>query len=73
VSRPGYSVADAAVGFTARPADELLIRLTDPGRRLLDDYAESVAALQGRMVRNFSPRQLDQFHSALAASYHALH
>jgi DNA-binding MarR family transcriptional regulator len=52
---------------------ELLIRLTDPGRRLLDDYAERVAALQGRMVHNFSPRQLDQFHSALAASYHALH
>jgi len=51
---------------------ELLIRLTDAGRQLLDDHAESVAALEERMVGNLSPRQLDQFRTALAASYQAL-
>jgi len=51
---------------------ELLIRLTDAGRRLLDDHAESVAALEERMVGDLSQRQLDQFRRALAAAYQAL-
>jgi DNA-binding MarR family transcriptional regulator len=51
---------------------ELLIRLTDAGRKLLDDYAESVAELEERMVGNLSPRQLNQFRSALAAAYQSL-
>ena len=55
-----------------RSRRELLIRLTDAGRQLLDDHAESVAALEDRMTGNFSPRQLDEFRSALAAAYQAL-
>ena len=51
---------------------ELLIRLTDAGRQLLDDHAESVAALEERMVGDLSQRQLDQFRTALAAAYQAL-
>ena len=55
-----------------RSRRELLIRLTDAGRQLLDDHAESVAALEDRMIGNFSPRQVDQFRSALATAYQAL-
>jgi DNA-binding MarR family transcriptional regulator len=55
-----------------RSRRELLIRLTDAGRQLLDDYAGSVAALENRMVGDFSPRQRDQFGSALAAAHRAL-
>ena len=55
-----------------RSRRELLIRLTDAGYRLLDDYAESIAELEQRMSRDLSPRQLNQFHTALAVSYEAL-
>jgi len=55
-----------------RSRRELLIRLTDAGRQLLDDHAERVAALEERMIGSFSPRQLDQFRSALASAYQAL-
>jgi len=55
-----------------RSRRELLIRLTDAGRQLLDDHADSVAALEERMIGNFSPRQVDQFRSALATAYQAL-
>ena len=55
-----------------RSRRELLIRLTHAGRQLLDDHAERVAALEERMIGSFSPRQLDQFRSALASAYQAL-
>ena len=55
-----------------RSGRELLIRLTDTGRQLLADYAERVAALEHRMVLTFSPRQVDEFRSALAGAYEAL-
>ncbi len=55
-----------------RSRRELLIRLTPAGRQLLDDYAESVAALEDRMVGNLSRRQTDELRSALAAPWHAL-
>jgi len=55
-----------------RSRRELLIRLTDAGRQLLEDHAENVAALEERMIGTFSPRQVDQFRSALATAHQAL-
>lgn len=51
---------------------ELQIRLTEAGRQLLADHAESVAALDDRMVSKLSPRQVGQLRSALATAYRAL-
>ncbi|WP_238412023.1 MarR family winged helix-turn-helix transcriptional regulator [Saccharothrix deserti] len=51
---------------------ELLIHLTDEGRKLLADQAEAVAALERRMTSELSPRQVDQFRALLTDAWRAL-
>lgn len=51
---------------------ELLIHLSDTGRRFLADHADDVAALEERMVSKLTTRQVDQFRAALADAWHAL-
>ncbi|MFR0355458.1 MarR family winged helix-turn-helix transcriptional regulator [Streptomyces sediminimaris] len=51
---------------------ELLILLTDAGRRLLARYAGPVRQLEERMVRNLTARQTEQFRQALSKAWHAL-
>lgn len=51
---------------------ELLILLTDEGRELLARYTDAVRELEGRMVRELSAHQTDQFRQALSKAWHAL-
>jgi DNA-binding MarR family transcriptional regulator len=51
---------------------ELLIHLTETGRRLLADHAAEVGALEERMISKLTARQVDQFRAALADAWHAL-
>ncbi|ONI85162.1 MarR family transcriptional regulator [Saccharothrix sp. ALI-22-I] len=51
---------------------ELLIHLTDEGRKLLADQAEAVAAVERRMISELSPQQVDQFRSLLTDAWRAL-
>jgi DNA-binding MarR family transcriptional regulator len=51
---------------------ELLIRLTDAGRRVLAEHADDVQALERRMVGGLTDRQIQQFRAALSKAWHAL-
>lgn len=51
---------------------ELLIRLTEAGRRLLAAHADEVLALERRMVSGLTKRQVDDFRTALASAWHVL-
>lgn len=51
---------------------ELLILLTDAGRRLLQEYAEPVRTLEERMVRDLTAHQTEQFRQSLTKAWHAL-
>lgn len=51
---------------------ELLIRLTDAGRELLDQYAEAVDAVEQQMVAQLTERQVTQLRSALGEAWRAL-
>jgi DNA-binding MarR family transcriptional regulator len=51
---------------------ELLIRLTDAGRKLLAEHTDEVLALESRMVSQLTERQVEQFRAALAEAWHAL-
>lgn len=51
---------------------ELLIRLTDAGRKVLAEHADDVQALERRMVGALTERQVQQFRSALSKAWHAL-
>jgi DNA-binding MarR family transcriptional regulator len=51
---------------------ELLIHLTDTGRKLLADVADDVAALEQRMISDLSPQEVDRFRYALNRAWHAL-
>nr|WP_307050473.1 MarR family transcriptional regulator [Streptomyces achromogenes] len=51
---------------------ELLILLTDDGRELLDRHAGPVRELEGRMVRELTAAQTEQFRAALSTAWHAL-
>jgi len=51
---------------------ELQIRLTDAGRALLAEHADAVIALEQRMVRTLSERQVAQLRTALAEAWRAL-
>lgn len=51
---------------------ELLIHLTAAGRRLLDDVAQDVEAVERRMTAALSPEQADDFRRALTHAWHAL-
>jgi DNA-binding MarR family transcriptional regulator len=51
---------------------ELLLHLSDAGQRFLAEYADKVAALEGRMVSTLTRRQIEQFRSALTEAWHAL-
>ena len=51
---------------------ELLILLTDEGRELLTGCAEPVRELEGRMVRELTAHQSEQFRQALSKAWHAL-
>lgn len=51
---------------------ELLILLTDAGRRLLEQHAEPVRELEERMVRDLTAHQTEQFRQSLSKAWHAL-
>ncbi|MCL6671726.1 MULTISPECIES: MarR family winged helix-turn-helix transcriptional regulator [Streptomyces] len=51
---------------------ELLILLTDAGRRLLEEHAEPVRTLEERMVRDLTAHQTEQFRQSLTKAWHAL-
>jgi DNA-binding MarR family transcriptional regulator len=51
---------------------ELLIHLTETGKKLLADHADEVAALEERMISKLTARQVAQFRAALADAWHAL-
>ncbi|MFE7860102.1 MarR family winged helix-turn-helix transcriptional regulator [Streptomyces sp. NPDC101209] len=51
---------------------ELLILLTDAGRRLLEEHAEPVRSLEERMVRDLTAHQTEQFRQSLTKAWHAL-
>ena len=51
---------------------ELLILLTDAGRRLLEQHAEPVRELEERMVRDLTAHQTEQLRQSLSKAWHAL-
>ncbi|MFG3345717.1 MarR family winged helix-turn-helix transcriptional regulator [Streptomyces sp. NPDC048018] len=51
---------------------ERLIRLADPGRRLLAEYAGPARALEERMVADMSAEQVGAFREALVGAWRAL-
>ena len=51
---------------------ELLILLTDEGREVLGRFADAVRELEGRMVKDLTSHQTDQFRQALSKAWHAL-
>jgi DNA-binding MarR family transcriptional regulator len=51
---------------------ELLIHLSDTGRKLLADVADDVAALEHRMISDLPPQEVDRFRYALNHAWHAL-
>jgi len=51
---------------------ELLIRLTDDGRQLLADHADSFAALENRMIADMTPEQVEELRRALTTAWHSL-
>ncbi|MER5511104.1 MarR family transcriptional regulator [Streptomyces sp. NPDC002766] len=51
---------------------ELLILLTDAGRRLLEQHAEPVRELEERMVRHLTAHQTEQLRQSLSKAWHAL-
>ncbi|MFD6286527.1 MarR family winged helix-turn-helix transcriptional regulator [Streptomyces sp. NPDC060205] len=51
---------------------EKVIRLADPGRRLLADYAEPARRLEERMVTELAPADVERFRNALKSAHRAL-
>ncbi|WP_433714161.1 MarR family winged helix-turn-helix transcriptional regulator [Nocardia sp. CA-084685] len=56
----------------ARNRRELLIHLTEAGRRLLADVADEVDAVEHQMISGMTAEQADDFRSALVRAWHAL-
>lgn len=56
----------------SRNRRELLIHLTEAGRRLLADVADEVDAVEQQMISGMTAEQADDFRSALVRAWHAL-
>ncbi|MFE0700783.1 MarR family winged helix-turn-helix transcriptional regulator [Streptomyces sp. NPDC058872] len=51
---------------------ERLVLLTDPGRRLLAEYADPARALEARMVAGLSTEEVDALREALIGAWRSL-